>query len=79
MTGRLAAVYLLETPLAPERAAEVLAGEQSCGTFVKVKGETHAHARRSTRSKRSNRSRHRVSPVRGSSGSVRRVLVAAPA
>ena len=48
MTGRLAAVYLLETPLAPERAAEVLAGEQSCGTFVKVKGETaelHARAR----------------------------------
>jgi ribulose-bisphosphate carboxylase large chain len=48
VTGRLAAVYLLETPLAPERAAEVLAGEQSCGTFVKVKGETaelHARAR----------------------------------
>lgn len=48
MTGRLQAVYLLETPLAPERAAEVLAGEQSCGTFVKVRGETaelHAKAR----------------------------------
>ena len=48
MTGRLEAVYLLETPLAPERAAEVLAGEQSCGTFVKVRGETaelHAKAR----------------------------------
>jgi ribulose-bisphosphate carboxylase large chain len=48
VTGRLQAVYLLETPLAPERAAEVLAGEQSCGTFVKVRGETaelHARAR----------------------------------
>jgi ribulose-bisphosphate carboxylase large chain len=48
VSGRLQAVYLLETPLAPERAAEVLAGEQSCGTFVKVRGETaelHAKAR----------------------------------
>jgi ribulose-bisphosphate carboxylase large chain len=48
VTGRFGAVYLLETPLAPERAAEVLAGEQSCGTFVKVRGETaelHAKAR----------------------------------
>jgi ribulose-bisphosphate carboxylase large chain len=48
VTGRFQAVYLLETPLAPERAADVLAGEQSCGTFVKVRGETaelHAKAR----------------------------------
>jgi ribulose-bisphosphate carboxylase large chain len=40
MSARLAAVYLLETPLDPAQAAEVLAGEQSCGTFVKVHGES---------------------------------------
>ncbi len=34
------AVYLLETPLEVEHAAEVLAGEQSSGTFVRVAGET---------------------------------------
>ena len=48
MGHRLQAVYLIETPLAPARAADVLAGEQSCGTFVKVQGETdalHAAAR----------------------------------
>jgi len=32
--------YLIETPLAVERAAEVIAGEQSSGTFVPVPGET---------------------------------------
>jgi ribulose-bisphosphate carboxylase large chain len=37
---RLAATYLIETPLAVEKAAAVLAGEQSCGTFVAVPGET---------------------------------------
>ena len=37
---RLTATYLIETPLPPERAAEVLAGEQSSGTFVAVPGET---------------------------------------
>jgi len=37
---RIEAVYLLETPLDPARAAEVLAGEQSCGTFARVAGET---------------------------------------
>lgn len=34
------ASYLIETPLAPERVAEVIAGEQSCGTFTRVQGET---------------------------------------
>jgi ribulose-bisphosphate carboxylase large chain len=37
---RIRATYRIETPLAPERAAEVLAGEQSSGTFVDVPGET---------------------------------------
>ncbi|MBL7742597.1 MAG: ribulose-bisphosphate carboxylase large subunit family protein [Chitinophagaceae bacterium] len=37
---RVTATYYIETPYAPERAAEVLAGEQSSGTFVAVPGET---------------------------------------
>src|SRR5262245_49412271 len=37
---RLFAIYLIETPLAVEKAAAVLAGEQSSGTFVAVPGET---------------------------------------
>ena len=37
---RITARYLIETPLAVEAAAVVLAGEQSCGTFVPVPGET---------------------------------------
>ena len=37
---RLEADYLLETPLDPRKVAEVLAGEQSSGTFVRVAGET---------------------------------------
>ena len=37
---RLFATYLIETPLAVENAAAVLAGEQSSGTFVAVPGET---------------------------------------
>ena len=32
--------YLIETPLAVEKAAASLAGEQSSGTFVEVPGET---------------------------------------
>ena len=39
-SNRITAVYLIETPLDPARAAEVLAGEQSCGTFARVAGET---------------------------------------
>lgn len=39
---RIIATYRIETPLPPERAAEVLAGEQSSGTFVTVPGETEA-------------------------------------
>jgi ribulose-bisphosphate carboxylase large chain len=39
---RLFATYLIETPLAVEKAAAVLAGEQSSGTFVAVPGETEA-------------------------------------
>lgn len=38
--ARLTATYLIETPLDPARAADVLAGEQSCGTFARVAGET---------------------------------------
>ena len=39
---RIVATYRIETPLAIEKAAEVLAGEQSSGTFVAVPGETDA-------------------------------------
>jgi ribulose-bisphosphate carboxylase large chain len=38
--GRLRAVYLVETPLELDQAAEAIAGEQSSGTFVAVPGET---------------------------------------
>lgn len=37
---RITATYLIETPLEVARVAEVLAGEQSSGTFVAVPGET---------------------------------------
>jgi ribulose-bisphosphate carboxylase large chain len=37
---RILATYFIETPLEPARAAEILAGEQSSGTFVAVPGET---------------------------------------
>ena len=37
---RITATYFIETPFAPEAAAQVLAGEQSSGTFVAVPGET---------------------------------------
>jgi ribulose-bisphosphate carboxylase large chain len=37
---RIEADYLLETPIEPREAAEILAGEQSSGTFVPVPGET---------------------------------------
>jgi ribulose-bisphosphate carboxylase large chain len=37
---RITATYYIETPYDPEKAAMVLAGEQSSGTFVAVPGET---------------------------------------
>jgi ribulose-bisphosphate carboxylase large chain len=37
---RILATYFIETPLPPSKAAEILAGEQSSGTFVSVPGET---------------------------------------
>ncbi len=37
---RIIATYFIETPFDPEKAAAVLAGEQSSGTFVAVPGET---------------------------------------
>ena len=37
---RFRATYLIETPLDPAGVAEVMAGEQSCGTFTRVEGET---------------------------------------
>jgi ribulose-bisphosphate carboxylase large chain len=37
---RITATYYIETPNSPEKAAAVLAGEQSSGTFVAVPGET---------------------------------------
>jgi len=39
---RIRARYLVETPLEPAAVAEVMAGEQSCGTFTRVEGETDA-------------------------------------
>ncbi len=36
----LQATYLIETPLDPAKVAEVMAGEQSSGTFTRVHGET---------------------------------------
>jgi ribulose-bisphosphate carboxylase large chain len=43
----LRAVYLIETPLEVARVADILAGEQSSGTFVRVAGETDALRARS--------------------------------
>jgi ribulose-bisphosphate carboxylase large chain len=37
---RITATYFIETPAQPEKAAAILAGEQSSGTFVAVPGET---------------------------------------
>ncbi|RZM02196.1 MAG: ribulose 1,5-bisphosphate carboxylase [Variovorax sp.] len=39
---RVRASYLIETPESPAKVAEVMAGEQSCGTFARVEGETDA-------------------------------------
>lgn len=36
------ATYIVESPLPPERVAAMMAGEQSCGTFTPVPGETDA-------------------------------------
>lgn len=38
--SRIEADYLLETPADPGRVAELIAGEQSSGTFVAIPGET---------------------------------------
>jgi ribulose-bisphosphate carboxylase large chain len=43
---RITATYYIETPFTPEKAAAVLAGEQSSGTFVAVPGETEEQKRR---------------------------------
>ncbi len=40
MTERIHASYWLETPDAPQHAAEVIAGEQSSGTFLALANET---------------------------------------
>jgi len=40
MSDRIQARYLIETAIPLDQAAEIMAGEQSCGTFVKVPGET---------------------------------------
>lgn len=40
MTERVHATYWIETPHDPRAAVEVMAGEQSSGTFVSVPGET---------------------------------------
>src|SRR5690606_18943674 len=38
--NRLQATYLIETGIGLEKAVEIMAGEQSTGTFVKIPGET---------------------------------------
>jgi ribulose 1,5-bisphosphate carboxylase large subunit-like protein len=43
---RFTAMYLIEAAHEPERAAEVMAGEQPAGTFVRVPGELDAMLRR---------------------------------
>lgn len=40
INDRFEATYLIETPLDPAKVAEVMAGEQSSGTFTRVAGET---------------------------------------
>ncbi len=40
MNEMIQATYLVETPLEIERVAAIMAGEQSCGTFARVAGET---------------------------------------
>ncbi|MDT7838727.1 ribulose-bisphosphate carboxylase large subunit family protein [Aquabacterium sp. OR-4] len=45
--GRIHARYWLETPLTPGRAAEIIAGEQSSGTFLALANETAALKARS--------------------------------
>jgi ribulose-bisphosphate carboxylase large chain len=47
VSSRFRATYLIETPLDPARVADVLAGEQSSGTFVRVAGESDALRARS--------------------------------
>ncbi|WP_163578128.1 ribulose-bisphosphate carboxylase large subunit family protein [Halomonas faecis] len=42
MSDRILASYLIETPYPLERAVEVMAGEQSCGTFTRLASETDA-------------------------------------
>jgi ribulose-bisphosphate carboxylase large chain len=39
-SDRVLATYWVETPWALENAVEAMAGEQSCGTFIRVPGET---------------------------------------
>src|SRR5438045_3630529 len=50
MDERVCATYWIETAFPLEHAAEVMAGEQSTGTFLRVPGETdelrEAHAAR---------------------------------
>lgn len=45
--NRIIATYDIESPVGVERAAEVLAGEQSTGTFVRLAAETDALRERS--------------------------------
>jgi ribulose-bisphosphate carboxylase large chain len=42
MASRVHATYYLDTAVAPERAADIIAGEQSSGTFVPIPGEDEA-------------------------------------
>jgi ribulose-bisphosphate carboxylase large chain len=41
-SSRIKAIYHLDTAMSPERAADIIAGEQSSGTFVAIPGEDEA-------------------------------------
>ena len=69
----IGATYLIETPLDPAHVADVLAGEQSSGTFVRVarRDRRAARAQRAPSSKHStssSRCPRRACPARCSSG-----------
>ena len=46
MSDRIHASYWIETAFPLQQAAEIMAGEQSTGTFVRVPGETDELRRR---------------------------------
>jgi ribulose-bisphosphate carboxylase large chain len=77
------ATYLVETPLPLHKVAEIMAGEQSCGTFTRVDGETDELRERAKGRGRpwllhaiSAKWRHHLCQARGSCGVAMRALLA---